>query len=191
MCYKICKCSSENSHQKTILVEKEESILVSGHLSEGLLELLSDGLVLLLLGDQLILQPVHLLLQLLDGLLSELSTGLGLFQLGAQGLDLLLVGLLPLVSLLLGNLQRLEVVGDDPQLLLQLKDLSLSHISALLGLLQLSLAVGKLLGNLIVSGVGCLSLLPRLLQFLLKSSDPLLVLVSLALENLLGALRVV
>ena len=34
--------------------------LVSGHLSKGLLELLSDGLVLLLLGDQLILQPVHL-----------------------------------------------------------------------------------------------------------------------------------
>merc|ERR1712130_923714 len=46
--------------------------------------------------------------QVLDGLLSELSAGLGLFQLGAQGLDLLLVGLLPLVSLLLSNLQRLE-----------------------------------------------------------------------------------
>ena len=46
----------------------------------------------------------HLLLQFLDGLLSELSAGLGLLQLGAQGLDLLLVGLLPLVGLLLGNL---------------------------------------------------------------------------------------
>ena len=34
--------------------------LISGHLGEGLLELLSDGLVLLLLGDELILQPVHL-----------------------------------------------------------------------------------------------------------------------------------
>merc|ERR1719361_3251819 len=101
---------------------------------------------------------------LVSGLLGELSSGLSLLQLRAECLDLLLVGLLTLVGLLLGNLQRLEVVGDDPQLLLQLKDLSLSHISALLGLLQ------------------------RLLQFLLKSSDPLLVLVGLALENLLGAL---
>ena len=33
---------------------------VSRHFSKGLLELLSDGLVLLLLRDQLILQPVHL-----------------------------------------------------------------------------------------------------------------------------------
>ena len=37
-----------------------KSILVSGHLGEGLLQLLGDRLVLLLLGDQLILQPVHL-----------------------------------------------------------------------------------------------------------------------------------
>ena len=35
-------------------------ILVSGHLGEGLLELLSDRLVLLLLRHKLILQPVHL-----------------------------------------------------------------------------------------------------------------------------------
>ena len=34
--------------------------LVSGHLCEGLLQLLGDGLVLLLLAHQLILQPVHL-----------------------------------------------------------------------------------------------------------------------------------
>ena len=46
------------------------------------------------------------------------------------------------------HLQRLEVVGDDPQLLLQLEDLGLSHIGALLGLLKLRLAGGKLLGNL-------------------------------------------
>ena len=38
----------------------EDRSLVSGHLCEGLLQLLSDGLVLLLLGDELILQPVHL-----------------------------------------------------------------------------------------------------------------------------------
>ena len=38
----------------------EDRSLVTGHLCEGLLQLLSDGLVLLLLGDELILQPVHL-----------------------------------------------------------------------------------------------------------------------------------
>ena len=35
-------------------------ILVSGHFSKGLLELLSDCLVLLLLRHKLILKPVHL-----------------------------------------------------------------------------------------------------------------------------------
>ena len=34
--------------------------LVAGHLGEGLLELLVDRLELLLLGDQLVLQSVHL-----------------------------------------------------------------------------------------------------------------------------------
>merc|ERR1719391_1971648 len=166
-------------------------LLVSGHLGEGLLQLLSDRLVLLLLRDQLILQPVHLLLQFLHRFLSELSASLSLLQLGAQSLDLLLVGLLPLVGLLLRNLQRLEVVGNNPQLLLQLQDLGLSHISALLGLLQLGLAVGELLGDLVVGSVGCLGLLPRLLQLLLQGSDPLLIFVGLALENLLCALRVI
>ena len=37
--------------------------LVSGHLGEGLFELLGDGLVLLLLGDELVLQPVHLMIK--------------------------------------------------------------------------------------------------------------------------------
>ena len=45
-------------------------------------------------------------------------------------------------------LKGLEVVGDDPQLLLQLKDLGLTHISALLSLLEIGLAGGKFLGNL-------------------------------------------
>ena len=47
----------------------------------------------------------NLLLQLLDGLLSELSSGLSLLQLRAECLDLLLVGLLTLVGLLFGNLR--------------------------------------------------------------------------------------
>ena len=38
----------------------QTTYLISGHLGEGLLELLGDGLVLLLLAHQLILQPVHL-----------------------------------------------------------------------------------------------------------------------------------
>merc|ERR1712172_205213 len=114
------KLLSENFHEKKVGYPRMAfDSLVSGHLCEGLFELLSDSLVLLLLGHQLILQSVHLLLQLLDGLLSELSTSLGLLQLGTQGLDLLLVGLLPLVGLLLGHLQRLEVVGNNPQFLLQ------------------------------------------------------------------------
>merc|ERR1719275_303842 len=166
-------------------------ILVSGHFSKGLLELLSDCLVLLLLRHKLILKPVHLLLQFEHRFLGELGTGLGLLQLGSQGLDLLLVGLLPLVGLLLGHLQGLEVVGHNPQLLLQLKDLGLTDVSALLGLLEVGLAGGKLLGNLVVGGIGGLGFLPCLFQVLLKASNPLLVLVGLALEDLLGALRVV
>ena len=38
----------------------QTTYLISGHLSKGLLELLGDGLVLLLLGHQLVLQPVNL-----------------------------------------------------------------------------------------------------------------------------------
>ena len=38
--------------------------LVAGHLGEGLFELLGDGLVLLLLGHELVLQPVHLRIKL-------------------------------------------------------------------------------------------------------------------------------
>merc|ERR1719398_80736 len=76
-------------------------------------------------------------------------------------------------------------------LLLQLEDLGLTDVSALLGLLEVGLAGGKLLGDLVVGGVGGLGLLSRLLQVLLKANDPLLVLVGLALEDLFGTLRVV
>merc|ERR1719357_947527 len=134
---------------------------------------------------------LRLLLKFLNRLLCELGSCLRLLQLGAQSLDLLLVGLLPLVRLLLSYLERLEVVGDNPQLLLQLEDLGLTHVGALLRLLQLGLAGGQLLRNLIVVSVGGLSLLPGLLELLLQSGDPLLVLVGLALEHLLGTLGVV
>merc|ERR1719412_2226101 len=52
--------------------------LVAGHLGKGLLKLLSDCLQLLLLGGQLILKPVHLLLQLLHRLLSKFGPGFSL-----------------------------------------------------------------------------------------------------------------
>merc|ERR1719500_1083335 len=61
----------------------------------------------------------------------------------------------------------------------------------LLSLLEVGLTGGKLLGHFVVGGISSLSLLPRLLQVLLKANDPLLVLIGLALENLLGALRVI
>merc|ERR1712080_350441 len=64
--------------------------LVSGHFSECLLQFLSDRLELLLLGDQFVLQPVHLLLQLHHRLLRKLGPGHRLVQLGGQSLDLFL-----------------------------------------------------------------------------------------------------
>ena len=53
-----------------------------------------------------------------------------------ERLDLHLVAHLPLVRLLLRHLQRSKIVRHHPQLLLQLKDLGLSNISALLCLLK-------------------------------------------------------
>merc|ERR1719517_254032 len=106
-------------------------------------------------------------------------------------LDLLLVRLLPLVGLLLGHLQRLEVVGHHPELLLQLQDLLLSNISSLLCLLQVAVASSKILGNLLISSVSSLSLVPGILQILLQSDDPLLIIHSLVLKHLLGTFVVV
>merc|ERR1719507_1631602 len=117
--------------------------------------------------------------------------GLGLLQLGSQRLDLLLVGLLPVVGLLLGNLKGLQVVSNNPQLLLQLQNLGLSNISTLLSLLKVRLAGCQLLSNLVIGGISSFSLLTGLLQVLLKHNNPFLILISLALENLLGTLRVI
>lgn len=52
--------------------------LIAGELGKSLVELVGDGLVLLLFVHQLVLESVHLLLQLLHRSLSELGTGLGL-----------------------------------------------------------------------------------------------------------------
>merc|ERR1719184_439607 len=107
--------------------------LVAGHFGKGGFELLSDRLELLLLRGELVLQPVHLLLKLLDRLLGKLSPRLSLLQLGSQVLDLLLVASLPLVGLLLRHLQGLQVVGHHPQLLLQLDNLDLANLRSFLG----------------------------------------------------------
>merc|ERR1712066_826338 len=74
---------------------------VTGHFGEGLVKFVGDRLELLLLVDELIFEPVHLLLQLGDGPLCELGASLSLLQLRGQRLNLFLVRLLSLVGLLL------------------------------------------------------------------------------------------
>merc|ERR1719433_401928 len=184
--YFSCSATSSSSSLSTSFCSLAKVISSEGHL-----QLLSDGFVFLLLCHQFILQSVNLLLQLSHGLVSELSPGLSLLQLGGQSLDLLLVSLLSGVGLLLGNLQGLEVVGDDSQLLLQLEDLGLTSIGSLLSLLQVRLAVGKLLGDILVGGVSSLSLVPGLLQLEDLGLTSIGSLLSLLLEHLLGTLGVV
>merc|ERR1740128_713740 len=135
--------------------------------------------------------PVNLLLQFLDGPLGELGSGLGLLQLGGQGLDLFLVGLLTLVGLLLGHLQGLQVVADNAQLLLQLHDLGLAGLGTLLSALKLALNLGQLLGDLVVLFVSVLSLVPCLLQLVLKLGHALLVLDGAVFQHLAHTLGVV
>ena len=92
-----------------------------------------------------------------------------LLQLCGEGLNLLFVRLFALVGLfcewkgsftpvetgrggtsylLLGDLEGLEVVSDDPQLLLQLHDLGLAGLGPLLRALQVGLNHGQLAGDL-------------------------------------------
>ena len=70
-------------------------------------------------------RKARLLLQLLNGLLSKFSAGLGLLQLGAQSLDLLLVRLLPLVGLLLSHLGSTHVITQKFSSRLTSRDLRL------------------------------------------------------------------
>merc|ERR1712012_1239230 len=117
--------------------------------------------------------------------------GEGLFELLGEGLDLLLVGLLPLVGLLLGNFERLEVVGNNSQLLLELHDLGLSGLGSLLGPLEVGLALLELLGDLLVLSVGFLGLVSGLLEFILELGHSLLVFLGFVLEDLLHTLGVI
>ena len=46
--------------RKYCKIPRKSGLLVAGHLGKGLLQLLGDGLELLLLAHQLVLQPVNL-----------------------------------------------------------------------------------------------------------------------------------
>merc|ERR1712107_887745 len=83
------------------------------------------------------------------------------------------------------------IVGHNSQLLLQLQDLGLTSVSSLIRLLQVRLAGGELLGDLFISSVSSLGLLSGLLQLLLQSSNPLVIVHSFVLKHLLGSLRVI
>merc|ERR1712080_714242 len=133
--------------------------LVSGHFSECLLQFLSDRLELLLLGDQFVLQPVHLLLQLHHRLLRKLGPDHRLVQLGGQSLDLFLVSLLSLVCLLLSPLQRFQVISHNPQLFLKVHNLGLSDLSSLFSLLQIGFTLSQFLGHFIISRISSLRFL--------------------------------
>ena len=88
--------------------------------------------------------------QPLDVHLRVLGLGLSQLQPLHQVMDLLLVRLLSLVGLLLRHLQRLEIVADHPQLLLQLNDLALSSLCPLIGSLQFRFHAAKLAGNILI-----------------------------------------
>merc|ERR1712066_50165 len=167
------------------------SDLITRHFSKGGLQLLSDGLVLLLLSSKFILQSVNLFLEFLHRFLCKLSSGLSLLQLSCQRLDLLLVAGLPLVSLLLRHLQRLEVVGYNSQLLLQLNNLHLSSISSLLSPLKLRLNLLEPLLDILILFVGILSLISGIFQFLLQFSHPLFILDCPVLQNLPHSVRII
>merc|ERR1712032_671624 len=158
-------------------------LLVSRALSKGSLKLFSDGLILLLLSNKFILQPVNLFLEFLNCSLSKLSSGLRLLQLGSQRLDLLLVAGLPFIGLLLRDFKRLQVAGNNSQLLLKLNDLHLASLCSLLSSLKLTLNLLQSLGNLIVLLVSFLSLVSGILEFLLKLAHSFLILDSPVLHG--------
>merc|ERR1712032_98592 len=151
-------------------------LLVSRALSKGSLKLFSDGLILLLLSNKFILQPVNLFLEFLNRSLSKLSSGLRLLQLGSQRLDLLLVAGLPFIGLLLRDFKRLQVAGNNSQLLLKLNDLHLASLCSFLSSLKLTL-------NLLQS--------PGILEFLLKLAHSFLILNSPVLQHLPHSVRVI
>merc|ERR1712203_1137376 len=114
-----------------------------------------------------------------------------LFQLHRQVLDVLLVGLLPLVGLLLCHLEGLQVVGDHPQFFLQLHDMCLPSLSSFLSPLKIGLTLDQLLGDLLVGGVRVLGRSAGSLQVGLQLHHLLLVLLSFVLQHLLHPLGII
>jgi len=76
------------------------------HVVESLLELVVDGLALLLLPDELVLQLVDLQVDSLHVHLTILSPALSILQPGDQVPDLIFEDVFPLVGLLLAHLVR-------------------------------------------------------------------------------------
>merc|ERR1719189_1575306 len=152
--FSISPASSSSSRMK----------LVAGHLSEGKLKLLSDGLVLLHFSGKFIFQPINLMLELLDRFFSKLSSGLSLLQLASECLDLLLVGVLTLVGLLLGNFQGLQVVGNNSQFFLEFHDFSFTILCPLLCSLKVSLTLSEPLCNFFILGISIFCLCSGFLE---------------------------
>merc|ERR550539_430454 len=87
--------------------------------------------------------------------------------------------------------EELRVVGNNSQLLLELHNLSFSILGPFFSPLQVSLALGKLLGNLLVLLIRIFCLCSCLLKILLQKFHPLLIILALILQNFAHTLRVV
>ena len=94
--------------------------------------------------------------------------GLGALEALSLRADLLLVLLLPLLGLLLGDLAGLEALADHPELLLEVHDLVLAGVGALLGPGEVTLDHGELAGDLVVLDVRLLDHLLGLLDLVLQ-----------------------
>merc|ERR1719245_1437199 len=127
-------------------------LLISRELIESTLELIADRLVFLLLLDQVGFKFITFLLEF-----SGLSLALSVLESGAEIANGLLVRLFAGKGLSLGNFEGLHVVADDLQLFLQLLDLGISVISALLGALKIHLQHRQTSGGLIIFSVRVLS----------------------------------
>merc|ERR1719244_2457233 len=109
-------------------VTSDLECLISRHFSKSLLQFFCDGFELLLLRNKFIFKSVNFLLQFLNRFVSKLCSCLCLLQFGSEGFDLFLVGLFALVGFFFSNLKRLQIVGNNSKLFLQLQDLGLSNI---------------------------------------------------------------
>merc|ERR1719295_2426564 len=92
-----------------------------------------------LLKDELGDDRVDSKVELLDRLLSILCARFCSLEALHQDLDLLFVFLLPLLGLLLSDLEGLQVLSDHPQLFLKVDNLGLASLSSFLSALEVAL----------------------------------------------------